>query len=1188
MSIEYPFKLSERRFSIPKLLLIFLLLSPLYACGGDTLVLPPPTNAPHTTNQTDNGSIIPDSDISQDHPDDFDLNTWDQNGMSDTSSLDEGSIITDEAPALVNAVSQGGEEIVVRFSEPMAPDPTENTENFQILGSDNSELMVVGVILDEEYAFLTLDLNQSPINSDLTYTLIVSGVEDLTGNSIDTRYNTITINQPLYLNIIWHQHQPLYYDPNADQLIGPWVRKHATKDYWDMTAILQSYPDIHLTVNLTSVLLTQNEMYVERMGDFVDPILNTIDEATFLEAWEGRTDPFIDLLLRDTPTPEGATESELGLFYADPWATVSTSDTMMSRFPEYLALRDKARDTYNQLDFAYLKVFFEVAWFDPDFLQGPVSLSNGWVVDLSDVVDYQPDETYLLNAYYSSDAPDDETRLSRLELLANRLVAENYKIMADVIPLHRKMLWNPSTGNGQVEVITTPFYHPILPLIYNTELAQFGQPTDLLPNPPYQFADDAFAQVSMATHYYEKVFGQPLRGMWPGEGSVAEEIVSILVQNNVQWTATDQSVLDRSEPTGQSHQYPYRIDSDVTVGNDADEADNLTIVFRDTGMSDAIGFAYQTLEGEVAAEDFITNALAQAPQFGQTDRLLTVILDGENAWESYTVEHDGKGFHHALYQAISRSQSVGELITVTPSEFIDGNLGRNVPSHPVTSMDELEPLWRGSWIDGTYSIWIGESEENLAWNYLLQARTDLDLSGLPRPNPLADIPPSEDEESYAIYQAWNEIYAAEGSDWFWWYGDDMTSASNDDTPFDRAFRSHLNGMYRFMNEALLLRGEAEFPVPDFAPIIQARADILRGPFEVPPVIDGLFVPDETEWNSTAGSFYDLDSSGTIANASDDISMVYYGYEHDEETPEEANLYLAILFNEDLSIKVGTPYQVSIFTNYKHILDADLGTFEPDPQQLNALSEEGVPLNFIGGGAGWKITLDFSGDTVISSLQQANGDDSWDTPISLGGIELGGPVEGGRLLEVRIPYSALNMAFGDPFEFLVIASEGDVLVDQAPQLESQIIFDDVTNLVITIFEVDVSGSMTAIDTYNTIANPPPPEGSGIVYISGNQDTLANWYPNFISLHDDGAEGDAVAGDQIWSGSFGFRPGLVLRWKYTIGLPGDEGQWSNTEEFPLTERGYTLPDEPSTLYFREIFADRPIPTGSTAPNTEVDIE
>ena len=226
---------------------------------------------------------------------------------------------------------------------------------------------------------------------------------------------------------------------------------------------------------------------------------------------------------------------------------------------------------------------------------------------------------------------------------------------------------------------------------------------------------------------------------------------------------------------------------------------SVAIVFRDTELSDKIGFVYQQYTGEEASDDFVQHILRYAPAEGEADRLLTVILDGENAWEHYRRDNDGKAFLRALYRKLSKLQEDGRLVTTTMTEYIQGNPGRGISPHPVEGMDKLERLWPGSWINGNYDTWIGEGEENRAWEYLLQARTDLANSGLPQPDPKARAPRSNTKAWYA-YRAWESMYAAEGSDWFWWYGNDQNAPAGD-KPFDVAFRTHLNNMYEFAGRA---------------------------------------------------------------------------------------------------------------------------------------------------------------------------------------------------------------------------------------------------------------------------------------------------------------------------------------------------------------------------------------------------
>lgn len=1084
------------------------------------------------------------------------------------------------SPQVISAFSSDGKGVTVRFSELLESSGAGDPSNYTIIASDNSTIPVTGAQPKDVFVTLSLDPGV-PVNPALTYEVWVSGVTDPAGNPIDPKAKKSKIKASAYVAVIWHQHQPFYVDVAKDELSGPWVRKHATKDYYDMAAVLSGYPDVHVTINLTAVLMTQLQTYyVDRMDPYVDTVANSVDEAGLLSQWRGRTDPWIDLLLDDTPDPEGLVgplpdERQIALFWDGPWSCLSTSDAIMSFFPEYVELRERAPITYTHDDFLLLKILFEIAWFDPDFLNGPVAMPDGSVVDLSDVVDKDPTGRFTLAVPPS-------------EQLANRLVAENFKVMKNVVAIHDQLKFDPlacsekEACEGQIELTTTPFYHPILPLIHHTGLATDGLPYDPLPDPPYSYPGDAFAHVAKAVKFHQDLFGDPPLGMWPGEGSVAEDVVAHFAGNGVQWIATDQQVLSNSmdkmgTPKPSCYQCrPYRVDEDGSPGDGGGTADEVAIVFRDTGLSNKVGFNFQPLYGQAAAQEFMKDISAMAPPFGSPEpRLITVILDGENAWEMYTKEHDAKGFFHALYKALSDGALLGEVVPVTPGEYLLGNPGRNVPAHPVHNLPELEPLWAGSWIDGTFSIWIGEAEENEAWGYMAQARTALEASGLPRPNPLEDPPPETAAYDFKVWQAWEEMYAAEGSDWFWWYGDDMTSPANDDTPFDMAFRSHLNGMYLAMNDARVLAGQGTLPVPDFPPIVQAKPKAPSGPFTVEPVIDGQVMPTES-WATEGGLFFDNDS-GAMANPLDDVASVYFGYALDA-------FFLALTFNGDMTQKVGTDFGVSLYFSHKHITNPDTGEAVQNP--FNTTDRFGEDLLFVTKGAAWEVRVDFASSPVTVTLFEADGAGNW-TPAAAP-VEAGGPLSGGKYMEFRVPFASLEIADGDPLEFLVVTGDGSGQRDRAPNFGGKLVFEDPTNLVFVTFELDATGTQVALDTYGPISNPPPPAGKGIAYISGNQDKLAQWVPNKVALRDDGVPPDATASDNIWTSTFGFMPGTLLRYKYTIGIPLNEGKWSGTEEFPLTERGLDVSKDPGCkkMSIRDVFADRPQPTGTTGPQSVLD--
>ncbi|MGM0575932.1 MAG: carbohydrate-binding module family 20 domain-containing protein [Myxococcota bacterium] len=1076
---------------------------------------------------------------------------------------------TDE-PELRSAFSNKQGVVTARFSEPVGAG-AEDADNYTIRASNNQVLPVLGATRHAEAPrFVDLQVDASAINPDLSYELSVKDVEDEAGNVIALGKHKAKVTRTLFLNIVWHQHQPLYLDPDADTLTGPWVRKHATKDYYDMVSILEGYPDVHFNVNLTSVLLRQLiEYYVERLDPFIDVHANTMDVEGFLEAWAGRTDPFVDFLLEDTPTAETITEEELDLVWKGPWTLVSTSDAIMRHFPEYIALRDANRTEYDHDDFLALKIWFEIAWFDPDFLDGPVELPDGSVTRVHEWLD-------------RSVGDDGQARYTLAvepsEQLAVDLLIENHKVMRNTIPIHQELFYDAATGAGQVEVTTTPMYHPILPLIYDTDLMGQSQPFDPRPEPAFSFPGDAAAQVWRAVRFYEDIFGVKPRGIWCGEGSVAEEIVPLLVDAGLEWTATDHEVLKRSLNDDDAPVFrPYRVDADTSPGHAGDESDSMLIVFRHTDLSDRMGFEYKTWDGDAAAQDFIDDLAHLAPGLGGEDRLLTVVLDGENAWEAYTQEHDAKGFHHALYQKLSQAYDTGEIVTVTTSEFIHGNPQRAIDPHPIAEQQELEPLWAGSWIGGTFATWIGEVEENKAWEYLRRTRADLAASGLPRPNPLAAAPDPSEALPWAIYQAWDLMYAAEGSDWFWWYGVDQTTPSNDDSPFDRAFRSQLLGVYEHMNEALALMGEPPLDVPEFAPLIQAKPKGLEGPYggeDPAPTVDGAFVPSEAEWTPPGGFFFDSDSS-TAINNKDDIGTVYYGWD-----PEA--FYVAVQANEDLHAKLGTPYSLSVLVDHKHILDAETGTAEQDPAHPYTPPGEEAPSMDVAR----RVRVDFSGDAPEARLEDSDGSGGW-SGVAGHGVDLGGPQFGGMVVELRVPWSDLGLVpVDDPLSFHVVATEGDEDVDAAPSFSAKRVFDDVTNRVFVTFECDATGEQIPVEPIG-LKEPPPPLGDGVVFIVGKDDKLGDWVPNKVALSDSGKSGDEVAGDNVWTGTFGFPRGEVLQYKYTVGTGTFEGQWAGTEEFPYTNRQYVVPEDPAVtrVILRDVLGDDPPNENSLGKLTEV---
>jgi len=426
---------------------------------------------------------------------------------------------------------------------------------------------------------------------------------------------------------------------------------------------------------------------------------------------------------------------------------------------------------------------------------------TGAKIDLTDIIKKNTDGTYTLKKAVTEDE-------------CNRIIAETYKVLSAIVPVHKKLMYHPARHKGQIEILTTPYYHPILPLIYDSNLAILCQPSHIMPA-RYHFPEDAEAQVAKAVYVYKKTFGTNPTGMWPGEGSVAHDIIPVFAHQGIKWVATDQKILERSKPGNQPCFYPYA----VFPEHDSKAKDAVIVVFRETELSDKIGFVYKNYQGEDAADDFIKSVLKYAPANDEPDRLLTVILDGENAWEWYKYDNDGKNFQNALYRKLTDLFETRQVITTTVTEYISGNPHRMIPAHPVETLNRIEWLWPGSWINANYDTWIGQSEKNKAWEYLSIARNDLENSGLRPPDPKR-LPPKEKTKAWYAYSAWESMYAAEGSDWFWWYGTDQNTPAGE-KPFDLAYITHLKKIYKFAELA-----GGKMPKREFKPIVTKNTPII--------------------------------------------------------------------------------------------------------------------------------------------------------------------------------------------------------------------------------------------------------------------------------------------------------------------------------------------------------------------------
>ena len=546
------------------------------------------------------------------------------------------------------------------------------------------------------------------------------------------------VGAKVYLALLWHQHQPLYRNLAATNAKGgylePWVRLHAIRDYYSMPAILRDYPQVHATFNLTPVLLWQLEDYITG----------------------GATDRALELTLKPA---ESLTRSErqelLGSFFEADW------HNQIFPHPGYTRLftRRLQRGRFRAQDLRDLQMWFNLAWFGHAFRTGEVTLPGGEVASVRCFVEQDGGYTH-----------DD--------ILA--MVDQQFRIMRAVVPIHRQL-----EDCGQIEVSSTPFFHPILPILIDSDRATIDLPGATHP-PRFSWPEDADAQVGTAVEYHERTFGHRPRGMWPAEGAVAQFAIPYLARHGVGWIATARQVLARSGRWGYAaddpdiYCQPYRV---------VEDSEAVAVFFRDAWLSDQIGFHRHAIgECEGLARAVLSELRERyAARFnGEADRVLTVGLDGENAWGNY--REDGRAFLHAFYRLLAEDN---EIQTVTFSEFLVGNPARGIPAHDPDELAQVDNLFTGSWIDEPGSApgvdlgtWIGEPEENEAWTLLGIAREHLRNKGVTR------------REAARAYQA---AYAAEGSDWFWWFGKDQDSGSDD--RFDDLFRLHLKTVFSALGDA---------------------------------------------------------------------------------------------------------------------------------------------------------------------------------------------------------------------------------------------------------------------------------------------------------------------------------------------------------------------------------------------------
>lgn len=563
----------------------------------------------------------------------------------------------------------------------------------------------------------------------------------------------MTTKKKLSLILCWHMHQPDYRHHVTGEFALPWTYLHAIKDYTDMAYHLEQSPQARAVVNFVPILLDQLEDYSVQFstGKLRDPLLRLLGAKDLEHLTLEQRKLILDSCFR------------------------SDHSKMIEPYPAYKRLYDlfKLHETHSAEQLHYLSgqyladllVWYHLAWTGES-----VRRENELVVAM------------MAKGHLFSFK-------ERQQLLS--LIGE---LIQGIIPRYRQL-----AEDGQIELSATPYYHPIAPLLLDFKSAEESSPGVELPI--FQQYPGGAQRVSFhvaeAFALHEHYFGIRPEGMWPAEGGVSQAAAMLMAKNGCRWIATGQGVLTNS--LRHAHQEallanplnylyrPYRI---------SDGQNEIACFFRDDQLSDRIGFEYAKWFGRDAVLNFV-HSLEQIwhQSSGHESPVVSVILDGENAWEYYP--YNGYYFLSELYEML---QNHPHIEMTTFSGYLDGSCERTEPEKPFAyhcaAIRDLPYLVAGSWVYGDFSTWIGCPEKNHAWDLLCQAKQSYDIV-------ISSGRLSQQQKGRAARQ----LAVCEGSDWFWWFGDYNPAGSV--RSFDKLYRENLADLYRM----LLLVPPVELDVP---------------------------------------------------------------------------------------------------------------------------------------------------------------------------------------------------------------------------------------------------------------------------------------------------------------------------------------------------------------------------------------
>ena len=527
--------------------------------------------------------------------------------------------------------------------------------------------------------------------------------------------------------LCWHMHQPQYRDPLTETYRLPWSYLHIIKDYVDMAAHLEAEEGGRAVVNFAPVLIEQIDDYGQQIKGFLenavpitDPVLAALADASFI-----RTEQQRKMLLEQ--------------------CLKANEKHLIARFVPFKELTDIARHALQQgahhqsyLSHQYFRdllIWYHLAW-------------------MGETVRREDERvTQLMEKQYGYTQDDSRLLLTLISELCH-----------SVIPRYRRL-----AESGRVELAMTPYGHPIVPLLLDIHSAKEAMPDAALPEiQNYPGGRDRAAwHIQHGKAVFESHFGFVPQGCWPSEGSISSEAVALFAEHGYKWVASGESVFKNSvERHGLEHE-----GQNVTVHRPYGLGDQpVSIFFRDDGLSDLIGFNYSDWHADDAVANLIHHLQTIAANAGDEvgNHVVSIILDGENAWEYYP--ENAYYFLSTLYRQLSQH---ADLELTTFSEVLNAT----------ESQPQLSGLVAGSWVYGTFSTWIGDAAKNRGWDILSEAKRVYD-----------EVIVSLSPEQKAVAE--KQLAVCEGSDWCWWFGDYNPASSVSD--FEQLYRHHVGRLYQIL------------------------------------------------------------------------------------------------------------------------------------------------------------------------------------------------------------------------------------------------------------------------------------------------------------------------------------------------------------------------------------------------------